>query len=93
MANISPSHFRCVYKSNECNELHKSAQLLSQAGVKAFIINSLRGLLDHEIKRKSRRERAHVKRSVPACASNSALSLIISTQDTNRPLLDYMPRR
>lgn len=37
VANFSPSHLLRVYKSNECNRLRKSAQLLSQAGVNPLI--------------------------------------------------------
>lgn len=36
--------------------LHESAQLLSQAGDKPFIINDLQEILDHELSRKSRRD-------------------------------------
>src|SRR5712691_3634073 len=53
-------------------QLHGSAQLLSQAGDKSFIINDLYGFLDHEINSKTRcidLECWHFIQCFPASAS------------------------
>ncbi len=64
-------------KSIRCNNLRRSAQLLSQAGDKPFVINTLQALLDHQVNRELARKRGHLKLSMPACASDRAAHFIL----------------